>query len=323
MSSSYSENLRLTEQGVNDNPNTWGNIVNQQVISLLEQAIAEVATIDCTGSSDVNIANTVQNGASDDARHAVLELTGVIGANINLIVPAVQKTYIINAKQTGGYTINIYPDGGVAGNGVTLTTSQKAILYTNGTVITAVVITGDSAGTALLAANNLSDLTNTATARTNLGLGTMAVQNANAVNITGGTITGVTGLSAVTSVAGRTGAITLTASDIGGLGALALLNSVTGATGGVTATTGKLVMGAITIQYGQTAETSDPSVTFPTAYSSGAPLVLVGVQKSNSISYSANVHGTPTTTGFDTHTFSTATGNTVPAFVNWISFGVT
>lgn len=39
---------------------------------------------------------------------------------------------------------------------------------------------------------NLSDLTNAGTARTNLGLGTMAVQNANAVAITGGSIDNVT-----------------------------------------------------------------------------------------------------------------------------------
>jgi hypothetical protein len=43
--------------------------------------------------------------------------------------------------------------------------------------------------------NNLSDLTNTTTARTNLGLGTMATQAANNVNITGGSISGITDLA--------------------------------------------------------------------------------------------------------------------------------
>ena len=44
----------------------------------------------------------------------------------------------------------------------------------------------------LVSSNNLSDLTAVATARTNLGLGTLAIQNASAVAITGGSIDGIT-----------------------------------------------------------------------------------------------------------------------------------
>ena len=44
MASTYTTNLRLTKQGDGDNPNTWGEVLNN-VISLVDQAVASYTTV--------------------------------------------------------------------------------------------------------------------------------------------------------------------------------------------------------------------------------------------------------------------------------------
>lgn len=276
MTASYTQSLRLTLQGDGDNPTTWGDVTNDQVIELVESGVCGVAQVTITGSSNVNIATTTQNGAPDTARNMILQLVGTLGANIQLIVPAVPKMYLIDALWSGPYTVTVIPVGGSAG--IVLTSGLKVVVYISGTTITQVAESAPVGS--LLAANNLSDLNNVATALTNLGLGTMAQQNSNAVNITGGNISGVTGLSSVTSVAGRTGAVVLSNTDVSGLGALALLNAVGLSTGSHTVNLGNpgsiVFAGGLTVQWGTcTTSPGGLTITFPTAFS-GTPYMVWG-----------------------------------------------
>lgn len=71
-------------------------------------------------------------------------------------------------------------------------TAPTASTATNTTQVATTAFVQSNQALDLKKASNLSDLANTATARTNLGLGTMATQNAGAVAITGGTVDGVT-----------------------------------------------------------------------------------------------------------------------------------
>ena len=97
MASTYTSNIRLELQADGENPNNWGTILNQNVIDLIDEAITSYTTVALTGA---NVTLTAVNGTTDQSRSPFLEFTGGLTEDVNVIIPAVPKSYYINNKAT-------------------------------------------------------------------------------------------------------------------------------------------------------------------------------------------------------------------------------
>jgi hypothetical protein len=124
MPSTFSPSLKLELIGNGEQAGLWGTTTNNNLGTLLEQAIAGVEPITLTGG-DYTLTNF--NGLSDEARNAVLVLGGSIGAPCNVIAPAATKTYIV--RNFSGATVTIKSS---SGNGVALTNAASAIVFCDG-----------------------------------------------------------------------------------------------------------------------------------------------------------------------------------------------
>ncbi len=126
MASTYTDNIKLDKQGVGDNINTWGTVLNTNVIDLVDEAVSGTVSIAITGNTSL----TISNGATSNVRHKVLTFTGTLAANALITVPAIQKTWIIFNNTSGGFSLNVAPFGGTT---VTVPAGETREIYSDGT----------------------------------------------------------------------------------------------------------------------------------------------------------------------------------------------
>jgi len=140
----YSSSLKLTLIGNGEQAGTWGTTTNTNLGTLLEQAITGVRSIVMT---DANYTLTNLDGTSDEARNAVLVVTGTNTAVRQVIAPLVNKIYIVVNNTTGGFGVSI---GGSTGSVVTVGNGETTQVFCDGTnFYTAFSGTGASAGGAV------------------------------------------------------------------------------------------------------------------------------------------------------------------------------
>ena len=127
MPSTYSPALRLELIGNGEQSGNWGNTTNTNLGTLLEQAITGVGNI---SMSDANYTLVSGNGVSDEARNAVLVITGTLSTTRNVVVPTNNKFYAVRNATTGGQSILVKTS---AGTGVTLANGFTQLMYCDGT----------------------------------------------------------------------------------------------------------------------------------------------------------------------------------------------
>ena len=136
MASTYTTNLRLTKQGDGDNPNTWGEVLNN-VISLVDQAVASYTTVSIGSAATVTLTENLGN--LDQSRSAILEFKGSVGGvatSIFVLIPNSPKTYAIRNVVSANTTASDAVILRVAGNaGVTVPTGGTGYFLTNGTSV--------------------------------------------------------------------------------------------------------------------------------------------------------------------------------------------
>lgn len=286
MSSTYS-NLKIQLMATGENASTWGDVTNTNLGTAIEEAIAGSADVTFAGAN-VTLTLSDTNG-TQTARNMRLNLVGTTGGSTrNLVVPNIEKAYIVNNTCEDSVVIKTS-----AGTGVTVPAGKTMWVYSNATNVVDVNthLTSLTLGSPLPVASGGTG-SNTGNAGSLTGL--------NASNVTTGTLAvtyGGTGaataatarvnlLPSYTGNAGKLLALNAGGTDTewvsaGGAGTVTSVNATTAIsglsfTGGPVTSAGTLTLtGTLGVQGGGTGTTS---------LTSGAVLIGAGTSAVTSVS---------------------------------------
>lgn len=129
MTTQYTTILKLALPVTGELSGSWGDVVNNNITSMVEQAVAGLATIN-TWSANAHTLTTA-NGVSAESRCAMLVLTdtgAALTGAATVICPANSKIYIV--KNTCGQAATIKT---ASGTGVTIPNGDTSFVFCDGT----------------------------------------------------------------------------------------------------------------------------------------------------------------------------------------------
>lgn len=274
MPSTYSTNLKLQLMATGEDSGTWGVNTNNNLGTLIEESIVGAATV---AMADANQTITTPDGVTGSGRHVYLNCTGALTANRNLVVPTLNKNYVVTNSTTGGFSIVVKT---TAGTGITIGPALKRYVYADGTNVVEAI-------------NSVGDFTVAGT----LGISSVSTTG----NATIGGNLAVTGTTALTGNATMAGTVGVT-------------GAVTGASFNKTAITAPATGSTLSIADGKTftasntltlTGTDNTAMTFPGT--SGTVVTLDATQTLTNKTLTSPTINTPT---INTATINTATINT-------------
>jgi len=299
MASTYS-NLKIQLMATGENSTTWGAVTNTNLGTALEEAI--VGSADVTfASGDVTLTLTDTN-STQTARNLRLNLTGTTGAARNLIVPAIEKIYLVNNGCADAVTVK-----NSTGTGIAVPAGKTMWVYNNATnVVDAVThLTSLTLGAALPVASG-------GTGQTSFTNGQLLIGNTTGNTLTKATLTAGTGIS----VTNGNGSITLAATNTGTVTSVNGSGGTTGLTltGGPVTTTGTLTLGGTLAVAnggtGVTGSTGTGSVVLSAAPTFTGTATFANISTTNvsaTLVSSTNVNASSTVTAANVNASSTVT----------------
>jgi hypothetical protein len=125
MADVYTSSLRIVQETIGSNENSWGTL-NNSALAMLDEAIAGQVSVSVT-AGDVTLSTA--NNATDQSRPTLLILTGTPGTTRNVTFPDVKKvTHVFNNTSDGS---SVVVKSG-AGTTVTVYSGEKVTVYSDG-----------------------------------------------------------------------------------------------------------------------------------------------------------------------------------------------
>lgn len=125
MASTATTTLRMELMANGENDTTWGTKTNTN-LNIIESAISGTTSVATTGGT-TTLTNV--DYTNDQAKKAVLDVTGTLVSNAIIVIPNAPKVYRIFNRTTGAFTVSVKTSSGTA---ITITQSTGAEIYCDG-----------------------------------------------------------------------------------------------------------------------------------------------------------------------------------------------